>query len=190
MSDGWAPFGPSSDDDAPETQPPQPAAPVEEPEPEPAPAEPIELPRREDPAPEPDDLPPAAAFAPPAPAPVEPLPGPTQLAWPAPRQAPPQEAAPPVGTWPPPGPPAYGSPRPIPGNATASLILGIVGLVFCPIVASIAAISLGYSAKREIRENPGLGGEGMASWGIGLGIVGLAFGIIGLAIVLGSAPTL
>jgi hypothetical protein len=173
MSD-WAPFGPSSDDDpAPQPTP----APVEEPVEEPgAPPEPIELPRRE---PAPDDLPPAAAFEPPAPPPLEPLPGPAPLAWPAPKQQPPpQQDPPPGGTWPPPGPPAYNAPKTIPGNATASLVLGIVGLVFCPIIASVAAISLGHSAKREIRANPTLGGDGMASWGIGLGWVGVAFGVL------------
>jgi hypothetical protein len=176
MSDdggSWAPFGPSGDDDPSPKPAPVPAEePVEDPGP---PPEPIELPRRD---PEPDDLPPAAAFEPPAPPPLEPLPGPepaAPLAWPSPQE---QPSPPPVGTWPPPGPPAYGAPARIPGNATASLILGIVGVVFCPIIASIPAITLGYSAKREIRANPGLGGDGMASWGIGLGYLGLAFGVL------------
>jgi hypothetical protein len=168
MSD-WAPFGPSSDDDPPAKPSP---APVEEPVEEPAP-EPIELPRRD---PEPDDLPPAATFEPPTPPPVNPLPGPTPsppLAWPAP-----QQPTPPVGSWPGASPPAYGTPAKVPSNATASLVLGILGVVFCPIVASIPAIALGHAAKREIRANPGLGGDGMASWGIGLGYVGVAFGVL------------
>jgi hypothetical protein len=77
----------------------------------------------------------------------------------------------------------------VPGNATASLVLGIVGLVFCPIIASVAAISLGMSAKREIRENPGMGGDTIAGWGIGLGAVGLFFGVIVLLVILAGAST-
>ena len=36
------------------------------------------------------------------------------------------------------------------GKATASLVLGIIGLVLCPIVCSILAIILGTTARNEI----------------------------------------
>jgi hypothetical protein len=68
------------------------------------------------------------------------------------------------------------------GNAIASLVLGIVGLVIFPVVPSILAIVLGRSAKRDIRERPGLSGEGLATAGIVLGWVGVA--LIALAVVL------
>jgi hypothetical protein len=68
------------------------------------------------------------------------------------------------------------------GNAIASLVLGIAGLVLFPLVPSILAIVLGRSAKRDIRQRPGLGGEGLATAGIVLGWVGVA--LIALAIVL------
>jgi hypothetical protein len=69
------------------------------------------------------------------------------------------------------------------GNAIASLVLGVVGLVFFPLVPSILAIVLGRSAKRDIRERPGLTGEGMATAGIVLGWVGVVLVVLGVALV-------
>jgi hypothetical protein len=185
MSDagGWAPFGPSGDDEPTKPKPEPDPPPVTEPQPEPESA-PVE-------EPPPLEEPPPAAFEPPVPQPLPTLPTPDpQLAWPAPAPTPPPAAEPPpVGTWPPPGPPAYGTPKQMASNATASLVLGIVGLVFCPLIASVAAIALGTSAKREIRENPQLGGEAQASWGIGLGVVGLAFGVIILITIIAGASS-
>ncbi len=88
-----------------------------------------------------------------------------------------------------PGTPApYGPPAgAVPGNATASLVLGLVGIFLCPLVCSIAAIGLGVSARKEIDANPHLGGRSTAGWGIGLGIAGIAFWLIGLAIIAGGA---
>ena len=40
------------------------------------------------------------------------------------------------------------------GLAIASLVLGIVGLTILPLVASIAAIIVGYSARGAIRRDP------------------------------------
>jgi hypothetical protein len=68
------------------------------------------------------------------------------------------------------------------GNAIASLVLGIAGLVIFPLVPSILAIVLGQSAKRDIRQRPGLGGEGLATAGIVLGWVGVV--LVTLAVVL------
>ena len=63
------------------------------------------------------------------------------------------------------------------GNAVASLIFGILGLVFCPIVCSVLALVFGYKS-RNLREPA----EGMATAGIILGWVGLAFGILGVIV--------
>ena len=71
---------------------------------------------------------------------------------------------------------------PTSGKATASLVLGIGGFLIFPIVLSVLAIIVGRSAKREIAERPGLGGEGMATAGIVLGWIGVA--VVGVAIVL------
>ena len=75
------------------------------------------------------------------------------------------------------------------GKAIASLILGVGGFLIIPIVLSVLAIILGRSAKREIAERPGLGGEGLASAGVVLGWIGIAFGALAvfmLVIALGT----
>lgn len=70
------------------------------------------------------------------------------------------------------------------GKATASLVLGIVGLVVLPFVCSVLAIVLGRKARREIDASGGrLGGRGNATAGIVLGWIGLAF-IVGLLLVI------
>lgn len=70
--------------------------------------------------------------------------------------------------------PTYQQPGRTPGSATASLVLGIVGLVLCPIICSVLAIMYGIRARREIERDPSLGGAGTATAGYVLGIVGLA----------------
>ena len=57
---------------------------------------------------------------------------------------------------------------------------------------SVLAIILGRSAKREIAERPGLGGEGMATAGIVLGWCGVAVVLVGIVLflfVLGAASS-
>jgi hypothetical protein len=68
------------------------------------------------------------------------------------------------------------------GQAVASLVLGIAGLVVCPLVCSIIAIVLGNQAKARIAIDPSIEGEGMARAGVILGWVGV--GIAGVFIVL------
>jgi hypothetical protein len=64
---------------------------------------------------------------------------------------------------------------PTPGNAIASLILGIVSIVLCPIITAVIGLFLGYSAKREIDNSGGrLGGRGVALGGIITSWIGLA----------------
>ena len=61
-----------------------------------------------------------------------------------------------------------------PGKATASLVLGILGLILLPLVCSTLAIVFGTIAKREIDASGGrLGGRGLAATGTVLGWVGL-----------------
>ncbi len=82
------------------------------------------------------------------------------------------------------GPPAGGGRTP--GKATASLILGIIGLLICPIVCSVLAIVFGQQAKQEIDADPSLSGRGMAQAGFILGIIGIALGVVGGIAVLAS----
>jgi hypothetical protein len=70
------------------------------------------------------------------------------------------------------------------GYAIASLILGIAGFFVFPIVPSILAVVFGQKAREELRRDPTLGGEGLATAGIVLGWVGIALVGIGLLFLL------
>jgi hypothetical protein len=64
---------------------------------------------------------------------------------------------------------------PTPGKAIASLILSIVGILFCPYIFSVVGLVLGYMVRGEIRRAGGaLGGEGLALAGIIISWAGLA----------------
>jgi len=64
-----------------------------------------------------------------------------------------------------------------------SLITGILGLTFIPLLGSIVAVITGPMAQKEIQESQGsLGGEGLAKAGIILGWIGIGLGILGLCI--------
>jgi hypothetical protein len=66
------------------------------------------------------------------------------------------------------------SPR-TPGKAIASLILSIVGILFCPYIFSVLGLVFGYMARGEIqRAAGGLAGEGLALAGIIISWAGLA----------------
>lgn len=73
--------------------------------------------------------------------------------------------------------PSY-APRRTEGTAIASLILGIAGLIICPVIPSIIAIVLGNQAKAKIAADPNLEGEGMAKAGVIMGWIGIAWGIL------------
>lgn len=84
--------------------------------------------------------------------------------------------------------PQCGHPRGLPGTgrrtegtAIASLILGIAGLIMCPLIPSIIAIILGSQARTKIANDPSLDGEGLAKTGVILGWVGI--GLTALLIV-------
>ncbi|MEV5202020.1 DUF4190 domain-containing protein [Streptomyces sp. NPDC053720] len=84
-------------------------------------------------------------------------------------------AQPPVGH-------GYAGAAPLPsGKATASMVLGILGLVLIPIILPIIALCLGVSAKRMADRGEG-GGRGQAVAGIAMGWVGVAFALVGMTV--------
>lgn len=70
-------------------------------------------------------------------------------------------------------------------GAVRSLVLGILGLISCPLVFSVAAVYESLQSRKRIRESDGwLDGDEVALAGLVLGIVGLALvPIVGLLIV-------
>jgi hypothetical protein len=67
--------------------------------------------------------------------------------------------------------------------AIVSLISGILGLTFIPLLGSIVAVITGYMARNEIRASGGtVGGEGLATAGLILGWIGVALLVLGLCI--------
>ena len=80
------------------------------------------------------------------------------------------------------GEPQWGQPQTPPesnGKAVTALVLGICGLLICPVILSIPALILGYQAKGEIDRSGGRqSGRGMAVAGIVMGWVGAVFGAL------------
>jgi len=73
------------------------------------------------------------------------------------------------------------------GMATASLILGIVSIVFSffwiiAVICGILAVVLGIVAKGKIKADANLGGSGAATGGIVTGAVGIVLAIIIVAV--------
>ena len=100
-------------------------------------------------------------------------PGPEQPVWPGQQQQQParhgdwQQA--PDGSW------VQGPGTRSSGKSTAALVMGILGILFCPLVCSVLALVLGYQSRREIDASGGrLGGRGNATAGIVLGWIGIA----------------
>ncbi|MFB7630826.1 DUF4190 domain-containing protein [Streptomyces sp. NPDC056149] len=88
--------------------------------------------------------------------------------------------APPPNT--PPYGPGYAMPAPLPsGQATASMVLGILGLLMIPIVLPITALCLGISARRKADRGEA-GGRNMAVAGIVLGSVGCGLAALGVIV--------
>lgn len=73
----------------------------------------------------------------------------------------------PAGSYPPGMVPAPQAPS----SATWALVLGIVGFVLCPLLASIPAWIIGAQARQEAGRLPGQPGHGMATAGMVLGII-------------------
>lgn len=68
------------------------------------------------------------------------------------------------------------------GIATASMVLGIVGLPLCFLfVPSILAVVFGFIGLNRSKEGPNAGGRGQAIAGLVLGIVTLALLLVAIA---------
>jgi type IV pilus assembly protein PilA len=96
-------------------------------------------------------------------------------------QVAPSPPAPPSQPWP--GSPApqqqYWQPPRTDGKATASMILGILGLLCFWGIAGIPAVILGHLSKADIRKNAGrLQGDGMATAGLIMGYISIVFGLL------------
>jgi hypothetical protein len=71
------------------------------------------------------------------------------------------------------------------GKATAALVLGILGLVVCPLICSVLALVFGYQGRREIDAAGGrMSGRGNATAGIVLGWIGVAFCVLFILLVI------
>ncbi|MFJ5678436.1 DUF4190 domain-containing protein [Streptomyces sp. NPDC093097] len=78
--------------------------------------------------------------------------------------------------------PGYAAPAELPnGQAVASMVLGILGLLIIPIVLPIIALCLGISARRKADRGEA-GGRGMAIAGIVLGSVGCALAVLAIVV--------
>ncbi len=64
------------------------------------------------------------------------------------------------------------------GTAIASLVCGIGAFSFLPLIGGVAALILGYSARKEMARDPQVGGEGFATAGIVLGWIAIAFAVL------------
>ncbi len=74
-----------------------------------------------------------------------------------------------------------GQPQGSSGEATASLILGICGLLVCSLICSPLAIMYGKRARRSIAASGGrLGGDGSATAGIVMGWIGIGLLVLGI----------
>lgn len=77
------------------------------------------------------------------------------------------------------------------GMAVASLVLGIIGVVFglVPLTGFIAVICgllatvFGWVGRKNAKKDPQVGRKTMATWGLVLGVIALALGIWGIVIV-------
>ncbi|MEV4423577.1 DUF4190 domain-containing protein [Patulibacter sp. NPDC049589] len=104
--------------------------------------------------------------------------------WQAPlQQPPPGWGPPPQQQWSPDPYGQYGQAPPSSGSATTALVLGICGIVLCPLVLSIPAWIIGKNARDEAERLPGRPNWGNANAGYILGIIGTILGIVAVVIV-------
>jgi hypothetical protein len=78
-----------------------------------------------------------------------------------------------------------GTPSELPNSTTAiiSLVAGILGLTFFPLMGSVVALITGSMATKEILQSGGtVGGESMARIGILLGWIGIGLAVLGICI--------
>lgn len=85
----------------------------------------------------------------------------------------------------------YAAPRPASGLAITSLICGIAGVVLfwavVPLLASVVAVITGHMALRQTKQNPAIGGRGMAFAGLIMGYFMVGFLAIGIVMTVISA---
>lgn len=68
--------------------------------------------------------------------------------------------------------------------AIVSLVSGLVGWTFIPIIGAIAAIITGHLAKKEIRDSGGtMSGDGMALAGLILGYVQIGLTLLAIIVI-------
>jgi Domain of unknown function (DUF4190) len=74
------------------------------------------------------------------------------------------------------------------GQATLSLVLGIISVFCCPILGPVA-LFIGNSSRQRVQASGGtLGGGGLATAGLILGIIGTIFLVFGvISIIVGVA---
>ncbi len=65
------------------------------------------------------------------------------------------------------------------------MVLGILGLLFLPVILPVIALCLGISARRKADRGEA-GGRGQAVAGIVLGIIGCAFALLGIIVIVVS----
>jgi hypothetical protein len=76
-------------------------------------------------------------------------------------------------------------PQPTNSNAVISLVLGIIGIIFCAGVLAPIAWYLGAQAENQIDASGGAeGGRGIATAGKILGIIGTVYLVVWLVIVI------
>lgn len=77
---------------------------------------------------------------------------------------------------------AYPAGPPNASTAVAALVLGILGIILCPLLGPVAWV-LGRKGEREVDSSGGaVGGRSLATAGKVLGMIGTFFILIGLAI--------
>lgn len=65
--------------------------------------------------------------------------------------------------------------------ATVSLVSGILGFTFVPVIGAIVALVTGYMARKETRSiPPSASGDGMATAGIIMGWIQLGLIVVGI----------
>lgn len=83
-------------------------------------------------------------------------------------------------------PQPYAAPNPpalLPSSTLAitSLVAGILGFTFLPLIGGIVALVTGYMARKETRAvPPAVSGDGMATAGIIMGWVQVAMAVVGV----------
>lgn len=80
--------------------------------------------------------------------------------------------------------PSFSAPKPNSTLAIVSLVAGLLGWTFLPLLGSIAAIITGHMAKNEIKKSADtLGGNGMATAGLILGYAAVALGLCAVCVI-------